>query len=345
MLALSLLIILVVILGFFLYFILTDYQPETKEIVLIPEQPDTISVGKPLHIVTWNIGYAGLNKDMDFFYEGGTKVRPAKTQVDKNMEGIGNYLFENDRETDFFLFQEIDENAKRSYYINQITCFGNVLRQFQPFYAMNYNVQFVPQPFMDPMGKVKSGLATYSRYSPISAERYALPFNFNLPLRVFMHDRCFFSLRFHTSNAKELVLVNVHNSGLDDGELRKAELAYFSKFLIEEYEKGNYVIAGGDFNQCPPTIQTEFAGQLFDMVDFHVIADTLFPAGWKFAFDNSAPSNRRTNVPYKKGETKVTLIDFFILSPNVSVESVKCDELEFEFSDHNPVKAVFRLME
>ncbi len=120
MLALSLLIILVVILGFFLYFILTDYQPETKEIVLIPEQPDTISVGKPLHIVTWNIGYAGLNKDMDFFYEGGTKVRPAKTQVDKNMEGIGNYLFENDRETDFFLFQEIDENAKRSYYINQI---------------------------------------------------------------------------------------------------------------------------------------------------------------------------------------------------------------------------------
>jgi endonuclease/exonuclease/phosphatase family metal-dependent hydrolase len=160
-----------------------------------------------------------------------------------------------------------------------------------------------------------------------------------------MHDRCFLVLRFPTSNARELVLVNVHKSGLDDGELRKAELTYFSEFLIEEYAKGNYVIVGGDFNQCPPAIQTQFEGHLFDFDEFYTIPDTLLPAGWKYVFDNSTPSNRRVNVPYRKGETKVTLIDFFILSPNVSVDSVKCDDLEFEFSDHNPVRAVFRLVE
>ncbi len=324
---------------------MVDYQPESKEVIAVPEKPDTIRVGEPVCIVTWNIGYAGLNRDMDFFYEGGTKVRPAEEQVEKNRKGIGNYLLENSREVDFFLIQEIDEEAKRSYYTNQIDYFSNILYQFYPFFAMNYYVQFVPQPILNPMGKVKSGLATYSCHSPVLVERNTLPFNFNLPLRVFMHDRCFLSMRFPTSDAKELVLVNVHNSGLDNGELRKAELVYFSGFLIKEYEKGNYVIAGGDFNQCPPSIKTEFKGQLFDFDDFNVIPDTLFPAGWKYAFDNAVPSNRRVNVPYRKGETNVTLIDFFILSPNVSVDSVKCDELEFEFSDHNPVRATFRLIQ
>ena len=102
---------------------------------------------------------------------------------------------------------------------------------------------------------------------------------------------------------------------------------------------------GGDFNQSPLHLKAEFEGQPFDFVDFHVIPDTLLPADWQYVFDNATPSNRRVDMPYKKGETKVTLIDFFIVSPNVLVELVKCDELEFEFSDHNPVRAVFRLME
>jgi len=346
MFVLPLLVVLLFILGFLLYFTLVDYRPEAKEIVSTSEQPDTICIKKPLRIATWNIGYAGLNRDMDFFYEGGTKVRPERAQVEKNMEGICNYLFENDRESNFFLFQEIDECAKRSYHINQIIHFGDVLYKFQPFYAMNYNVQFVPFPVTSPVGKIKSGLVTYSRHSPAIAERHAFPFHFGWPKRLFLINRCFLVLRFPTSNGRELVLINTHNSAFDrNGEVRKAELNYFREFLIAEYEKGNYVIVGGDFNQSPPTICSQFEGHLFDFDEFFTIPDTLFPAEWKYAFDNSTPSNRRVNVPYRKGETKVTLIDFFILSPNVSVDSVKCDDLEFEFSDHNPVRAVFRLME
>jgi endonuclease/exonuclease/phosphatase family metal-dependent hydrolase len=345
-LALSLLVVLLAFFCFLLYFTLVDYQPEAKEIVSVSQQPDTIYVGMPVHVITWNIGYAGLDRDMDFFYDGGLKVRPTKEQAGKNMKGIGDYLVDNGQKSDFFLIQEIDEDAKRSYYINQIASFNDVLHEFRPFYAMNYNVQFVPLPVTAPMGKVKSGLITYSRHLPVIAERNTFPFNFSFPLRLFMLDRCFLVLRFPTSNGRELVLINTHNSAFDNkGEIRMAELDYFRKYLTEEYEKGNYVIAGGDFNQSPPAIKPEFSGQPFDFVDFHVIPDTLLPADWKYAFDNFVPSNRRTNIPYKKGETKVTLIDFFVLSPNVSVDSVRCDDLEFEFSDHNPVRGFFRLME
>ena len=338
-------IVFLCIFGGLLFFTLSDYQPATTEIIANSETPDTIPINKALQIITWNIGYAGLDKNMDFFYDGGTKVRPTEQQVQKNMEGINCYLSKN-VDSDFFLIQEIDEDAKRSYYKNQILYFDSILPNYHYFYAMNFNVRFVPQPFTNPMGKVKSGLVIYSIFSPKVAERNAFPFNFSWPLRIFMLDRGFISMRFPTSNGKELVLVNTHNSAFDkNGEIRKAELDYFSKFLIEEYDKGNYVLVGGDFNQCPVNIKTEFQGQPFDFADFYIIPDTLFPANWQFIFDNSTPSNRRVEKSYKKGETKVTLIDFFICSPNISVESIKCDNLDFEFSDHNPVKATLKLTE
>jgi endonuclease/exonuclease/phosphatase family metal-dependent hydrolase len=326
------------------FFTITDYRPKLRELIPTSEKSDTIPVDKPLRILTWNIGYAGLDKNMDFFYDGGTKVRPSEKQVEKSMDGIAGFLSDH-KETDFILLQEIDEEAKRSYYKNQVEYFENVLYNHHSSYAVNYNVQFIPKPLTDPMGRVKAGLVTFSTFSPVISERYTFPFNFGWPLRVFMLDRCFLSMRFPTTNKKELVLINTHNSAFDhDGELRKAELNYFRKFLLDEYKKGNYVVVGGDFNQCPLNVHPEFDEHPFDFADYHVIPDTLLPSDWKYVYDNSVPSNRRVDIPYKKGETKVTLIDFFILSPNVEIDSVKCEDLDFEYSDHNPVIAVFKLI-
>ena len=62
----------------------------------------------------------------------------------------------------------------------------------------------------------------------------------------------------------------------------------------------------------------------------------LFPAGWRSAHDPSYPSNRNVDMPLKSGVTKTTVIDFFILSPNVRVIEVKTKPRDFAFSDHNP---------
>jgi endonuclease/exonuclease/phosphatase family metal-dependent hydrolase len=48
---------------------------------------------------------------------------------------------------------------------------------------------------------------------------------------------------------KYLVLVNLHLEAYDDGEGKKAQTEMLKQILQEEADQGNYVIAGGDFNQ------------------------------------------------------------------------------------------------
>ena len=55
---------------------------------------------------------------------------------------------------------------------------------------------------------------------------------------------------------KTLVIVNSHMSAYDEGGvIRKAQLDMLTSFMAEEYEKGNWVIVGGDFNH---TLGQEF---------------------------------------------------------------------------------------
>ena len=115
--------------------------------------------------------------------------------------------------------------------------------------------------------------------------------------------------------------------------------------MVKEYEeKGNYVIAGGDFNQCPIGIEPQYVADVYDSNDFVYMPDLLFPKEWNYVYDSTCPTNRNADVPYVRGETKTSTIDFFIVSPNVEAKSVKTIDLQFEHSDHNPVEATFSLM-
>ena len=51
---------------------------------------------------------------------------------------------------------------------------------------------------------------------------------------------------------KQLVLVDLHLEAYDSGEGKIAQTRQLMGFLEDEYLKGNYVIAGGDFNQIFP---------------------------------------------------------------------------------------------
>lgn len=320
-----------------------DYQPAKEEIVKPESKGDTISFDDTISVLTWNIGYAGLDSSMDFFYDGGEKVRPEECQVKKNESAIIDYLSQESKKgLDFIYVQEIDKSAKRSYNQNQVEDLGDSLKSFHCYFGKNYDVKWVPVPIYNQMGYVESGIALYSIKEPSSVIRHSYPFNFSWPLKVFMLDRCFLCSRFKLPNGKELLMIVTHNSAFDgDGYLRKSELNYLKYFLQQEYSKGNYVIMGGDFNQCP----TEFDPKNirhFDYSDYYTVPDTLLP-GWNYVYDKFQPTNRRVIAPYDSATTLVTVIDFFITSPNVSTVNVKTDNLEFSNSDHNPVWANFVL--
>ena len=60
-------------------------------------------------------------------------------------------------------------------------------------------------------------------------------------------------------------------------------------------------------------------------------------AGWQWMYGRRMATNRKLADPCQKGETSVTLIDFYLVSPNIRVNQVKGIDTGFQFSDHQPV--------
>jgi len=338
------LLILLLVLAFVIfvvYAVFDDYQPEAQESIYENKTTAVISDSIEFSLLIWNIGYCGLNREMDFFYDGGEKVRPEENVVDKNVNGVKTFLSRK-KKTDFVLLQEVDVNSKRSYFINEYEIIENLFQSYTSTFGKNYDVFFVPVPVSNPLGKVESGLMTVSKYEPFSCQRYSFPGNYSFPTGLFMLDRCFLVNRYNLTSGKQLLVINTHNSAYDDGSLRTEQMDYLKRFLIEEYDKGNYVIVGGDWNQSPPNFKSDFSEDVMDNdnrkdIDFNYLPE------WTWLYNNSVPTNRRIKIPYEQGVCLTTVIDFYLISPNIQAVSVENIDLGFEYSDHHPVELKVRL--
>lgn len=331
------------LLSLIFYATLSDYKPAGQEVVYDVPVIDAYPEWAEIDILIWNIGYCGLSSEMDFFYDGGERVRTTREQVIKNLESVISVLQANDT-MEFILLQEVDVNSKRSYGIREYDSIFQCLPNYKSFYGKNYDVFFVPLPPTDPMGKVESGLQTLSKSDPSGSVRWSFPGRFAWPKSLFMLDRCFLVNRYPIKGGKELLIINTHNSAYDTGGvLRTQEMNFLKEFLTQEYAKGNYVVVGGDWNQSPPGYKPEYTSDVFDSIDFTVIPDEYLPQEWKWVFDPSAPTNRRVATPYTRGETPTTIIDFFLISPNVEALAVNTLDKEFLNSDHQPVRLKIRL--
>ena len=340
-----LIIIAVLVLGFIgllVYALISDYKPEEKEVISKSDSPSVLDNSSTFSLLTWNIGYAGLDKDMDFFYDGGTKVITPETNCLENLSRIGEFLLRNDT-IDFIFLQEIDRDSKRSYRIDEYKNISKKLPGYNSCFAMNYDVFFVPVPPSKPMGKVVAGITIYSKNTPESSTRYSLPGDFGFPTQLFQLDRCFLVNRYSTRNGKELVVINTHNEAFDEsGNIRKAQMERLREFVLNEYNSGNYVITGGDWNQSPPDFKpafTENKGFTGKIGNFNLkgIESGYMPEEWKWIYDPATPSFRTVVAKYDPATTPTSICDIFLISPNIESVSVKCQNLGFANSDHNPV--------
>ncbi len=328
---------------FLLYASIDDYKPVQVELQYDDDQSSALADSIDLKLLIWNIGYAGLDASMDFFYDGGRQMRPSEEGVINNMKGVVRILAPYEA-YDFILLQEVDRDSKRSYHFNQYEIIREHFQNFSAFFGMNYKVFFVPIPLKTPMGKVESGLMSLSRHSPSAISRHSFPGNYSWPMKLFMLDRCFLVSRFPVSNGNELVVINTHNSAYDDGSLREQQMEFLKEFLLFEYDKGNYIIVGGDWNQTPYGFDPVLPSHQFDTLNLTYV-DKDFPAAeWSWAYDSTLPTNRRVAVPYNRSTSLTTVIDYYLLSPNIGVEEVKTIDVDFEFSDHQPVQLHARLI-
>ena len=339
MVVLSLVVVVAGVLGFYT---LQEYRPKEIEEITPVSQGKMIQPNQSLSILTYNTGYAGLDQSQDFFMDGGTKVNPeSQEKVIENMKGILDTI--KDNTSDVYFLQEVDKDSKRSFHINQIDEYSSSLKK-QAMYAPNYKCVYVPFP-LPTLGKMDSGIVTMSDYQVSSASRISLPESFSWPIKTANLKRCMLETRLPIQGSdKELVLINFHLEAYDSGEGKIAQSRMLAEKLQEEYAKGNYVIAGGDFNQTfegvtkYPLIHTE------NWKPGQISKDDL-PDHFDFAYDDTYPTCRLLNKAYTGDyqTSQVYVIDGFIVSDNIEVEKVETINTDFIYSDHQPVKLNVKL--
>ncbi|MBE6470590.1 MAG: endonuclease [Coriobacteriaceae bacterium] len=311
--------------------------------------------GKEYSAATYNVGFGAYTPDYTFFMDEGmmndgtpTKgehgIAVSRESVEACTMGAVKVLA--DLNADFMLLQEVDEDSTRSWNVNQELAFVNAFPDTAFTYAVNFHTGFLAYPWPEMHGIVNSGLLTLSRFDIESAERRSYPIDESFITKFFDLDRCFAVHRLPVANGKELVLINSHMSAYDaGGRMRAQQLAMISGVLAEERAKGNYVIAGGDWNHalCDSAKLYPSEQQLPGWVS--IIGPDDVPEGFHVVRpDNlsSVATCRGADIPYEPGVDYVTTIDGFIVSDNVSARAQNVDT-GYAYSDHNPVKLTFSL--
>ena len=339
------LFLLMLFAGVLEYLTLTEYRPAERERTSVESGGRAlIGAGDPFTVVTWNCGYGALGDNADFFMDGGKSVYTAdEDRVRLNLGKIAEALAE--MRPNVIFLQEVDRDSMRSHEIEEVIELSNTLQGdydmiYTSTFAYNFNVRFVPFP-VPPIGRVRSGLVTFSDALARESERIQLPDPFRWPVRLANFKRCLLLERIPLQNVdRELVLVNLHMDAFDDGSGKEAQTEMLRKILEEEAASGNYVIAGGDFNQVFSNTDMS-AYPLQEGVWAPGFIDTSkFSDGWQCLMDSSVPTCRSLDKPYAgadKDTFQYYVIDGFIVSENIEVKSVQTQDLGFVNSDHNPV--------
>jgi len=324
---------------------ITDYRPKDKNSLQVINQKDEIlRKGNQISVLTFNIGYCGLDKGQDFFMDGGTMSRSSSSeQTLSNLKSITKILVE--EKPSFLMLQEVDLRSTRSFKIDQLQYLTEFLPQYSSSFGLNYKVPWVPVPIKNPMGAVHSGIVNFSRFRVDSSTRYQFPGKEKWPTQLFELDRAFVESRTSVEGGKELIVINSHLSAFDEGgKIRAQQLQFLRNYIIKEYNNGNYVIAGGDWNHELP----ESDSRIFSTTEewpfwLQRLPSDFTPEGFKWGIDKFTPTVRTNAKSYVKGENFTAIIDGFLVSPNVDIVKVTTRQLDFQNSDHNPVIGKFIL--
>lgn len=348
---LILLALVVVVGGYVAYLFIAYHRLPDDQALTVKEQngAETLQTNTSYRAMTFNVGYASYPPDYSFFMDGGEKSRADDQEtVEKNLQGIIDTTKKLAPQVAFY--QEVDQDGDRSYHVDQQQAIIDELPEYQAVFALNYDSPYLFYPFTEPIGQTKSGLLTQSRFEMTEARRYSLPIETGIN-KFFDLDRAFTTVNIPVANGKTLFAVNVHFSAYTkDPAIQKAQLTKVFDLIAAEYQKGNYVIVGGDFNHdvlgnSPEVFDTSKEPKTWNQP----FPKDELPTGFEIPVDGLAeakiPSTRNLDQPYDLATSYVTLIDGFIISNNVKAEKVQVADEQFQYSDHNPVTLDFRLVD
>jgi endonuclease/exonuclease/phosphatase family metal-dependent hydrolase len=291
--------------------------------------------GEALRVTTWNLGYAGLGAESDFSVDGGKHyLPPSRAVTAKNLDGIKRELAATD--ADIILLQEAARASLLTRGADSVAGAGEALKGRDNAFSADFSTVLLPPPF-----RARHGLFSSVGLGGARREIVMLPLEPKFILGLSRRLYHLHVVRVPSADG-EWTIVNAHLSAFDEGaNVRLAQLRALFAFAEAEYDKGARVVIGGDWNyefHRPARPTTTEEKYLFWV---HPFPYEELPKGWSVAIDRETPSVRTNERPYRKGESFTTVIDGFVVSPNVRAVSVKARDLDFQYSDHQPVAARF----
>lgn len=350
---LILLLVVVLVVGGYVAYVFITYDRLDDNLTLTVEHneaanPDAVPVSKGLSLISFNIGFAAYTPEFGFFMDGGTESRAfSKDAVIKDMSDIISCLSAED--ADFYLLEEVDEDATRTYHVNEVETVTDAFGSYSSIYAQNWDSAYLFYPVTCPTGAAKTGLVTLSRYAVTSSLRRQLPKETGV-MKIVDYDRCYSVSRIPTSDGKELVLYTFHLSAYSSGAgIGNAQLEMMIADMQAEYEAGNYVIGGGDFNKDLLGDSSKYwgisGGDMSWTQPFptEVLENTGISLSAPIDYSNPVPSCRNADGPADTENQLRITVDGFLISANVTVIESRVIDTGFAYSDHNPVKLSFYL--
>lgn len=364
------LLALVVVLAAYIIYLYASYhripdnqELQVEEISQNTEAGNELTTEKNYSALTYNIGFGAYTPDFSFFMDGGkSSWAKSKDSVKETIKGAGELVASKD--PDFALVQEIDLDATRSYHVNEYSILKENIPAYNCVFAQNYDSAFLFYPFTQPHGKSKAGLALFSKYPITGSLRRSFPISTSFT-KFFDLDRCYSISRVPVDNGKELVIFELHMSAYGNSDaIREGQIRMLSEDMQKEYEAGNYVICGGDFNHDLKAADTQSKASDASNNTQTDSGDSAEPESWAYPFPRSElpehfsfcldqlsedeknnlwNSARNADMEYVPGETYTVTLDGFIISDNVECTKYENVNTGYSYSDHDPVYMEFQL--
>jgi len=364
------LLALVIVLAAYIIYLYASYhripdnqELQVEEISQNTEAGNELTTEKNYSALTYNIGFGAYTPDFSFFMDGGkSSWAKSKDSVKETIKGAGELVASKD--PDFALVQEIDLDATRSYHVNEYSILKENIPAYNCVFAQNYDSAFLFYPFTQPHGKSKAGLALFSKYPITGSLRRSFPISTSFT-KFFDLDRCYSISRVPVDNGKELVIFELHMSAYGNSDaIREGQIRMLSEDMQKEYEAGNYVICGGDFNHdlkaadtqskasdASNNTQTDSGDSAEPESLAYPFPRSELPEHFSFCLDqlsedeknNLWNSARNADMEYVPGETYTVTLDGFIISDNVECTKYENVNTGYSYSDHDPVYMEFQL--
>lgn len=307
----------------------------------------SLTTGQEYSALTYNLGFGAYTPDFSFFMDGGkSSWAKSKESVQDTIQGAGELIASYD--PDFALLQEVDLDSTRSYHVNEYSILKDCLSSYNSVFAQNYDSAFLFYPFTQPHGSSKSGLALFSRYQVTDSLRRSFPVSTSFS-KFFDLDRCYSISRVPVDNGKELVIFELHMSAYGNSDaIREGQIRMLADDMQKEYEAGNYVLCGGDFNHDLKASEDDSKNRESWAYPF---PRAILPDHFSFCIDQLTDeerdslwdSARNADMEYVPGETYTVTLDGFIISDNIECVSYDNINTGYIYSDHDPVYLEFTL--